>query len=39
MESFFGNLKNNVDYYNCERKQRNLKKITPEQYQGHLIAA
>ncbi|WP_353047358.1 IS3 family transposase, partial [Exiguobacterium sp. E.TIA.1] len=25
--------------YNCERGQWNLKKMTPEQYRGHLIAA
>ncbi|TCI24495.1 hypothetical protein EVJ27_06025, partial [Exiguobacterium sp. SH3S2] len=25
--------------YNSERKQWNLKKMTPEQYRSHLIAA
>ena len=28
-----------IDYYNSERKQWNLKKMTPEQYRSHLIAA
>ncbi len=28
-----------ISYYNCERGQWNLKKMTPEQYRGHLIAA
>ncbi|WP_442899264.1 IS3 family transposase [Exiguobacterium sp. SH1S21] len=28
-----------INYYNCERGQWNLKKMTPEQYRGHLIAA
>ncbi|MFC4682675.1 IS3 family transposase, partial [Exiguobacterium mexicanum] len=28
-----------ITYYNCERGRWNLKKMTPEQYRGHLIAA
>lgn len=28
-----------IAYYNSERKQWNLKKMTPEQYRSHLIAA
>ncbi|GAB6429260.1 hypothetical protein bcgnr5416_53610 [Bacillus cereus] len=58
MESFFGHLKDEVDYkearnfnelklmideyieyYNTSRKQWNLKKMTPEAYRSHLIAA
>lgn len=57
MESFFGHLKDDVDYkealsfldlkvmideymmhYNTTRKQWDLKKMTPAQYQSHLIA-
>ncbi|WP_454266134.1 IS3 family transposase [Rossellomorea marisflavi] len=58
MESFFGHLKDYVDYslasdldevcamvdayidyYNCERRQWKLQKMTPAQYRSHLIAA
>ena len=58
MESFFGHLKDEVDYkealnleelkrmieryidyYNTERKQWTLKKMAPENYRSHLIAA
>ena len=28
-----------ISYYNCERVQWNLKKMTPKQYRDHLIAA
>ncbi|WP_371328157.1 IS3 family transposase [Exiguobacterium sp. HVEsp1] len=28
-----------LNYYNSERKQWNQKKMTPEQYRGHLIVA
>ena len=28
-----------ISYYNCERGQWNLKKMTPKQYRDHLIAA
>ncbi|ASI37590.1 hypothetical protein A0126_18675 (plasmid) [Exiguobacterium sp. N4-1P] len=58
MESFFGHLKDYVDYqlasdldevcamvdayidyYNSERRQWKLQKMTPVQYRSHLIAA
>jgi putative transposase len=58
MESFFGHLKDEVDfrqcgtfaelrtkideymrYYNNERQQWNLKKMTPVEYRNHLLAA
>jgi putative transposase len=57
MESFFGHLKDDVDYKNCktfeelrllmeeyveyynnERNQWNIKKMTPVQYRNHLLA-
>lgn len=56
MESFFGHLKDDVDYKNCktfeelslliteyvkyynqERQQWNLKKMTPVNYRNHLL--
>ena len=56
IESFFGHLKDDVDYkscktfdelyslisdyvryYNCERRQWELKKMTPVQYRNHLL--
>jgi len=56
MESFFGHLKDEIDYkscrtfeelkelvasymeyYNCERHQWNLKKMTPVEYRNHLL--
>lgn len=56
IESFFGHLKDDVDYkacktfeqlhllieeyvkyYNCERQQWDLKKMTPVQYRNHLL--
>lgn len=58
METFFGHLKDYVDYklasdldevcvmvdayidyYNNERRQWKLQKMTPVQYRSHLIAA
>ncbi|GGB62607.1 IS3 family transposase [Fictibacillus barbaricus] len=51
MESFFGHFKDEVDATNCKTvaklrrkvekymEQWGLKKMTPEQYQGHLLAA
>ncbi|WP_199624859.1 IS3 family transposase [Paenibacillus alkalitolerans] len=58
MESFFGHLKDDLDYrhcdtieelricvdeyvqyYNTERYQWSLKKMTPEEYRNHLLAA
>ena len=58
MESFFGHLKDEVDFadcqnfeelkqlidtyifeYNSHRYQWDLKKMTPEQYRGHLLAS
>ena len=57
IESFFGHLKDDVDYknvktflelnetigeyinyYNNERYQWDIKKMTPVQYRGHLLA-
>lgn len=58
MESFFGHMKDEVDftdcesihevrtrvadyisYYNAERYQWTLKKMTPDEFRGHLLAS
>jgi putative transposase len=34
-----GKIENYMEYYNSARYQWGLKKMTPDQYRGHLLAA